>query len=267
LSSYILVELYKSLREECLRNLDFHFRYNNFYVGLLSAITFAFLVAFQNLYQSPVFLVLGLFPPLIVLLAGQGKLAMFRFYLRFLEAVTQMKKIESALGLDASIQLDNVSTADLRVDKLTHILFWEETHFIPGRYYRSSHKMLQDGKGEYFSSSDEFIKKKFDEGGAQSIAVTTMNIFVALALFLSVAYAAGVGYVTHVVLGYSIELVVLPLAFGALLYVILLIDIFWINRKDLERVLDMSTGDEEHSKRKKKKGGLMERFRNFLHWK
>ena len=169
----ILLKIYDIYSKEQISHLDFHYKYRNYHITILSALLTIFVGGMLNYYEEPFAPALIVILLLIVILSEFGKRTIDRYYRRFLESVTILGKTQNALGLDTGIKIDF---------KPKKILWTDDEQIIPNRW-TSDRKECK--------SSKEFISKRMKMGDNQHAHWTFTSfeiVSVILALFSIVIF-------------------------------------------------------------------------------
>ena len=175
-----LFELYKYYGAAIQAELDFYFKYFNFYVGLLSAIltlTFAGLTGLEKPAGQLIFLSLLMGPVLIIFLSIVGYSYVQVFYIRFTEAWVATVNIEEMLQLHDTDMIDTAVRQPLYLSK--------ERSFIPEITSRKIRGIFQQAKAESWFA-EELVEKLIKEGVTRRRAIYTFSLFIFAGITLAI---------------------------------------------------------------------------------
>lgn len=143
--------------------LDAHQKRVTFYSSLISAVLVATVAGVMKADSALEYVLLLIGPAVVFALALLAHTGTFRFYQRFLEAVTVRAKLEQQLGLTQP-----------RVTDTSENEYWPEEPFVATRHIRSRRT----------KTSEEFIKK-YSRQGYQKPTVRLFCFFQCVAILLA----------------------------------------------------------------------------------
>lgn len=163
-----LLRIYLESQRGQNSEVNFHYKYLNYYSTVFSALLTAFVAGILSYYKESISLALLAIPFIVVIMAENGKITVDRFYRRFLEHVTVSAKIENLFGLDSQIQIKGKSNP-------SKILWPNDEVFVPKRHLKDRFE---------HTDSESFIKERM-EGGANLRAHMIFSFFEVLSIVLS----------------------------------------------------------------------------------
>jgi len=174
-----LVDLYKYYESINRSELEFFFKYFNFYIGLLSALLAGTLTGFLsfkkeiNSYEA----VLLLGPVLIILLSYLSYRIISVYYRRSLEAWVTVYNIKNMLGYVGETSFEK----DISPPIFTNIA---NKSFIVQFYRKNTSQIFDDGKKNNWTA-DEVLSKLVSAGDTLKYAKYTLAIFSIAGLILA----------------------------------------------------------------------------------
>jgi hypothetical protein len=177
-----LFDLHKYYESVTTVQLDFCFKYLNFYVGLLSALLAATITGlFTFKPRPPLGYILTLGPLLVIFLAIMGYLNVRLFYRRYIEAWMTSLNIQVMLGLRKSVAGIEGTQPPLYKSK-------QDGSFIMQFQRKTVVAVLDPGKTERFA--EDVLEKFFIRGDALRYAILTLICFgvAATMMVLAIVY-------------------------------------------------------------------------------
>jgi hypothetical protein len=165
-----LLKLYEFAINEEQHHIDAHQSRIVFYMGLLPALVAGISAGILQASEWYHFAALSIGPILIFVISRNAQDGTFRFYQRFLEAITVRAKIEQELGLTKQHSKQSNKNGN----------YWSSEPFIAARHIKSR---------TAYESSETFIKYNSDKG-YQKLTVQLFRSFQYLSFIMLIGLLA-----------------------------------------------------------------------------